>query len=173
MTSGRRQCAAHLCGCLLFAVSLLVAIDCHAERVHVDRVLVKKSIRQMYLLSGDTIVRRFHIALGANPMGDKRRRGDERTPEGVYTLDFKNPNSDFYKSIHISYPGPKDVRRARQAGVDPGGQIMIHGQKNGFRTYASLTQRFDWTRGCIAVTDRDMDIIWKLVPLGTTIEIDP
>lgn len=157
----------------LIAVLVLGSAAANAARLRVDRVLVKKSQREMYLLSGHRIVRRFHIALGAHPVGDKRRRGDERTPEGHYTLDFKNPDSAYYKSIHISYPNAQDIARARRAGVDPGGEIMIHGQKNGYRRFTTQTQQFDWTEGCIAVTDRAMDQIWKLVHVGTPIEIDP
>lgn len=155
------------------ALTLFFSSGATAGEIHVDKVLVIKSRREMYLLSGHRVVRSYHIALGANPIGDKRRRGDDRTPEGLYTLDFKNPDSAYYKSIHISYPGPRDIARARRTGVDPGGEIMIHGQKNGYRQYTAFTQRFDWTEGCIAVTDRDMDQIWKLVSVGTPIEIDP
>ena len=173
MTAGRCHLLTCSCAALFLVASALSATTSKADQIYVDKVLVKKSRREMYLLSGDTVVRSYHIALGANPTGDKQRRGDERTPEGTYTLDFKNPNSAYYKSIHISYPGPEDIRRAMRQGVDPGGEIMIHGQKNGYRMFARENQRFDWTEGCIAVTDRDMDEIWKLVPIGTTIEIDP
>ena len=173
MISRRRRPSGRWHASVLIVAGLLFSLSGQARQPLVDKVLVKKSRRVMYLLSGHHVVRRYHIALGAHPRGDKRRRGDERTPEGIYTLDFKNPDSAYYKSIHISYPGPRDLARARKAGVDPGGEIMIHGQKNGYRTYAGFTQQFDWTQGCIAVTDRAMDEIWRLVPVGTRIEIDP
>ena len=96
------------------------------------------------------------IALGANPVGHKQQQGDERTPEGRYVLDWRNPNSCCMRSLHISYPNAADKAAARQLGVDPGGMIMIHGQPNGFGWWSWLMQLFDWTNGCIAVTDEDM-----------------
>jgi murein L,D-transpeptidase YafK len=161
------------CAAALIVSSLLITTACKADGGHVYRILVKKADRKMYLFSGNTLIRAYHIALGANPKGDKHRRGDKRTPEGTYTIDFKNPNSAFYKSIHISYPNLNDIQKARRDGVDPGGEITIHGQKNGYRILASETQKFDWTDGCIAVTDKAMDEIWSLVSVGTTIEIQP
>lgn len=161
------------CTAALFACSLLFAISCRADEVRINRVLVIKSDRTMYLLADGRIVRTFHIALGSHPVGDKRREGDGRTPEGTYILDFKNSHSAYYKSIHISYPNLEDRLRARRNGVDPGNDIMIHGQRNGYRRFAAYTQRFDWTEGCIAVSDHDMDEIWRLVKVGTPIDIEP
>ena len=160
---------ARACALALLPFSLLIGGPCNAESIHVDKVVVKKSVRRMYLYSGARMIRAYHIALGANPRGDKMRRGDGRTPEGSYMLDFKNPNSAFYKSIHISYPNLEDRLRAQRAGR----LIMIHGQKNGYGVYARQNQKFDWTHGCIAVTDRAMDEIWTLVSAGTPIEIEP
>lgn len=156
-----------------FLVVSLFAANAAAIEPHVTEVLVKKSRRVLYLLDGRTVVRSYHIALGTHPKGDKRKAGDGRTPEGIYTLDFKNPDSAYYKSIHISYPSPADIWIAKQSGVNPGGQIMIHGQKNGYQQFTRVNQRFDWTDGCIAVSDKAMDEIWKLVAVGTRIKIDP
>ncbi|MBB6353604.1 murein L,D-transpeptidase YafK [Aminobacter aganoensis] len=139
----------------------------------VDLVRVDKSERLLELLSGDKVVRSYAVALGANPVGHKRQEGDERTPEGRYVLDWRNPGSAFTKSIHISYPDADDKAAAKRAGVDPGGMIMIHGQSKGFGWWSWLMQMFDWTNGCIAVTDEDMAEIWKMVENGTPIEINP
>lgn len=138
----------------------------------VDSVLVKKSERMMYLLQNGKVVRQYKIALGANPEGHKEQEGDERTPEGTYLLDYKKEDSSFYKAIHISYPNRNDIENAKKKGVNPGGQIMIHGQKNGYGILAWLTQKFDWTGGCIAVTNKEMDEIWSLVEVGLPITIE-
>ncbi|MBB6467012.1 murein L,D-transpeptidase YafK [Aminobacter lissarensis] len=139
----------------------------------VDLVRVDKSERRLELLSGDKVVRSYAMALGANPVGHKGREGDERTPEGRYVLDWRNPGSGYYRSIHISYPNADDVAAAKRAGVEPGGMIMIHGQPNGYGWWSWLMQMFDWTNGCIAVTDENMAEIWKMVANGTPIEINP
>jgi len=173
MTLRGSRCAACGIAVALAVLNLFATISASAGDTRVDKVVVEKSARKMYLFSGEALVRVYHVALGGSPEGDKQRRGDERTPEGVYTLDFKNTDSAFYKSIHISYPNLEDLRDARRLGVDPGGQIMIHGQKNGYSVLASETQKLDWTDGCIAVTDYEMDEIWRLVSVGTTIEIVP
>lgn len=137
----------------------------------VDLVRVEKSQRQLQLIGGDKILRSYSIALGGHPVGHKHREGDERTPEGRYVLDWRNPNSVAYKSIHISYPNIDDAAEAKARGVDPGGLIMIHGQPDGFGRLGWLLQMVDWTDGCIAVTNSDMDEIWTMVADGTPIEI--
>lgn len=136
----------------------------------VDRVLVVKSERMLYLKSGGEILRRYPVALGPVPWGHKQQEGDERTPEGEYVLDFKNEQSRFYKSIRVSYPNLSDRLRAQELGVNPGGDIMIHGQPEGADEEAQL---FNWTDGCIAVTNEHMDEIWQMVTVGTPIEILP
>jgi murein L,D-transpeptidase YafK len=136
----------------------------------VDRVLVVKSERMLYLKSNGEILRRYPVALGPVPWGHKQQEGDERTPEGQYVLDFKNEQSRFYKSIRVSYPNLSDRLRAQELGVNPGGDIMIHGQPEGAEEGAQL---FNWTDGCIAVTNEQMDEIWQLVTVGTPIEILP
>nr|WP_034884884.1 L,D-transpeptidase family protein [Ensifer aridi] len=138
-----------------------------------DKVVVYKERRVLQLFQGEKLLREFPIALGGNPVGHKRREGDRKTPEGRYVLDWRNDASRFYKSIHISYPGPQDLQEAAVRRVDPGGMIMIHGQPNYFGWLAFLTQMFDWTDGCIAVTNAEMDDIWDMVPNNTAIEINP
>ena len=140
---------------------------------YADKVLVEKSTETLLLLKNGRVLKKFHVSFGAHPKGHKRQQGDERTPEGKYILDYKNAHSKFYKSIHISYPNKTDRERARKAHVNPGGDIMIHGQKNGLGWLSLVSQRFNWTDGCIAVTNDEMDEIWKAVKPGTPIEIRP
>lgn len=138
-----------------------------------DMVLVVKSESKLYLLKNGKVLGEYRAAFGANPKGHKQQEGDERTPEGRYVLDFKKDDSAFYKAIHISYPNEADKKRARQAGVRPGGAIMIHGQKNGLGWLSWISQYFNWTNGCIAVSNSAMDEIWEAVGAGTPIEIRP
>jgi murein L,D-transpeptidase YafK len=138
-----------------------------------DQVVVYKSKRQLQLLRAGKVLRTYRIALGDNPVGHKRQEGDEKTPEGAYVLDWRNPNSRYYKSIHISYPNAQDRAQARRRGVSPGGDIMIHG-RNGPIVLPDGTWKWkDWTNGCMAVTNAEMDEIWKLVKNGTPIQIHP
>lgn len=132
-----------------------------------EKVLVDKSDRQLYLLRDGRVWKTYPIGLGFSPRGHKQQRGDGRTPEGDYVLDWRNPQSSFYLSIHISYPNDRDRARARAHGVSPGGDIFIHGRHN------LSARRPDWTWGCIAVTDAAMDEIWAAVPNGTPITIRP
>lgn len=141
--------------------------------VQVDKVLVKKSERRLLLLQDGKPVRDYRISLGSNPEGHKLYAGDNRTPEGSYTLDARNANSDFYKSIRISYPSEEDRRKAAAWGQDPGGAIMIHGLPNESNDWAFAYRGLDWTEGCIAVTNEEIDEIWQLVRNGTPIEIRP
>jgi murein L,D-transpeptidase YafK len=155
------------------ALVLPLSAVCALAGEKVELVRVDKSERRMELVAGGMAVRSYAIALGDNPVGHKSQEGDERTPEGRYVLDWRNPNSAFTKSIHISYPNKADEVAASEAGVDPGGMIMIHGQPKGFGWLAWLFQMFDWTNGCIAVTNEEMAEIWEMVPDGTPIEISP
>ena len=132
-----------------------------------DRIVVSKARREMLLVRGNAVLRSYRIALGREPVGHKEREGDGRTPEGRYVIDRRNPKSRYHLALHISYPNAEDAERARAAGTEPGGDIMIHGLKDGER------REGDWTQGCIAVTDEEMDEIWGLVPDGTAIEIEP
>lgn len=132
-----------------------------------DRIVVHKGRREMLLLRGNAILRTYRIALGRDPTGHKQREGDGRTPEGDYLIDRRNPRSRYHLGLHISYPNEADRARAAEAGVDPGGDIMIHGLK------PDHPCRGDWTHGCIAVTNAEMEEIWSLVPDGTPIRIEP
>ena len=136
-----------------------------------DSVLVKKNERKLYLIKNDKAYRTYTVRLGANSVGHKQEPGDGRTPEGNYVLISRNENSKFYKSIHIAYPNSGD--KALEGELDPGGEIMLHGQPNGFGWAWRLLSLWDWTDGCIAVNNQSMDEIWNLVENGTSIEITP
>jgi len=138
-----------------------------------DRVVVRKSARTLELYRGSELLRTYTIALGPTPQGHKQQEGDGRTPEGRYVLDYRNPGSSFHKSLHVSYPSAADTASARSRGVSPGGMIMVHGIKNGMGFIGRLHRLFDWTDGCIAVTDQEMEEIWHAVPDGTPILIEP
>jgi len=138
-----------------------------------DAVLVIKSERRLYLMKNNELLEKFKVTFGGNPKGHKEAEGDEKTPEGHYRLGYKNLQSRFYKSIHISYPNRKDRANAKRLGVKPGGNIMIHGQKNGWEWATPLAQLFSWTNGCIALSNKDMDKIWMRVDPRTPIEIRP
>lgn len=140
---------------------------------HADSVLVDKSERKLYLLKAGRVLREFDVALGLVPSGHKRREGDFRTPEGRYVLDARNVNSDYFLSIHVSYPNEADRAQARDSGVDPGGAIMIHGLPNEPRYDLKHYERTDWTDGCIAVSNADMVDIWLMTRDYTPIEIRP
>ena len=144
-----------------------------AADARADRVVVLKSERRLVLLQGDRVLRAYDVALGRYPTGPKTRAGDARTPEGEYTLDYKLDDSAFYKAIHISYPNARDLARAAAAGVDPGDRIMIHGLPDDVTAEYLGHPKIDWTQGCIAVTNREMDELWRLVETGTPIEIHP
>lgn len=139
----------------------------------VDKVLIEKQARQLTLLAKGEVVKTYTIALGGNPVGPKEREGDNKTPEGIYFIDSRNGNSGYHLSLHISYPNAQDNLRARELGVRPGGDIMIHGMKNGFSPIGASHAESDWTQGCIAVTNQEMEEIYTLVPDGTLVEITP
>lgn len=138
-----------------------------------DRIVIEKKERRLTLLSQGQILRQYKIALGGNPDGPKERQGDNKTPEGTYIIDSRNHGSRFHRSLHISYPNEKDKKRAQELGVCPGGDIMIHGIKNGLSQVGDAHTTVDWTKGCIAVTDEEIEEIDKLVPNGTIVEIRP
>jgi murein L,D-transpeptidase YafK len=135
-----------------------------------DRVIIAKAEHKLYLMRGDRALYIFAIALGAHPRGPKHQEGDGRTPEGSYTLDWRNPNSQFYRSVHISYPNDSDLAWAQAHHVSPGGDIMIHGLP-AFANVGARHVKTDWTDGCIAVTNEEMDIIWRLVDDNTPVLI--
>jgi murein L,D-transpeptidase YafK len=144
-----------------------------AALVQADYVLVDKSDRKLYLYKAGRVLREFNVSLGLVPTGPKQREGDFRTPEGKYVLDGRNVNSDFFLSIHVSYPNEADRARARAMGVDPGGQIMIHGLPNEPKYDLKRYLSTDWTDGCIAVSNSDMIDIWLMTRESTPIEIRP
>ncbi len=139
----------------------------------VDRVVVKKSEAKMYLQKRGKVVKSYNISLGGNPVGHKIQQGDSRTPEGVYSLNYKNSKSRFYKSINIDYPNEADIVRAKSRGLDPGDDIVIHGMPNELGDVRGPIEPLNWTEGCIAVRNYEMDEIWSLVALDTPIEILP
>ena len=155
----------------LAAVLCLPALSIAQDKA--DRVLVDKSEYRLWLYKGDKIIAEYPVRFGDNPAGHKQQQGDERTPEGDYVLDYLNPNSRYHRSIHISYPNRQDRESARQRGVSPGGDIFIHGLPNGWAFAGPVLQQFNWTDGCIAVTNEEMDEIWQRVPNGTPIRIRP
>jgi murein L,D-transpeptidase YafK len=155
-------------------ISLLLCSAAIVEaKLLADQVLIKKSERKLYLVRDGINYKGFSIALGPRPRGHKLYVGDERTPEGSYVLDLKYEESDFYKAIHISYPNEQDIKRAAETGVNPGGSIMIHGAPNNTTLPPDLIQKFNWTNGCIALTNEDMDEIWLAIEPGTPIDILP
>ena len=157
--------------CLLCAVAL--AQRSPRPVLHADRVLVFKKQHTLQLLQGGKVIKTYKVALGGDPVGAKRSQGDHKTPEGVYVLDFRNPHSQFYKSIHISYPNVHDRAQARERGVSPGGYVFVHGLPKGYGFVGASHRLKDWTDGCIAVTNEEIDEIWQAVAGGTPIEIRP
>ena len=158
----------------LALLSLGAAADALEEPTdRIDRILVVKSERKMYLQSAGRTVRTFDISLGLVPQGAKQREGDFRTPEGVYYIEAKNARSDFFLALKVSYPNDDDRARARVNGVDPGGQIMIHGLPNAPKYPEGRYLGSDWTDGCIAVSNSDMVDLWLMTSVATPIEIRP
>lgn len=139
----------------------------------VELIVVYKSQQIMQLLSGNEVVRSYKVALGRNPLGRKQKAGDCRTPEGCYVIDRHKKDSGYYKSLHISYPNGRDLAAAKIRGVSPGGDIMIHGLPKGFEDLADVHFMRNWTKGCIAVNNDEIDEIWGLVADGTPIVIKP
>ncbi|WP_005033586.1 L,D-transpeptidase family protein [Holophaga foetida] len=138
-----------------------------------DLIVVEKAKRLMTAYAKGKPIRSYRVALGASPIGPKEREGDKRTPEGAYTIDGRMKNSQYHRSLHISYPSPSDIARAKAGGFNPGGAVMIHGLKNGQGWVGSLHTSMDWTHGCIAVTDPEIEELWRIVPDGTPIHIKP
>jgi murein L,D-transpeptidase YafK len=143
------------------------------EQSKADLVVVYKSERILQLKRAGRLLKAFPIALGREPTGPKLKEGDGRTPEGVYTLDWRNPDSRFYRALHISYPRTGEGVHATRWGVSPGGAIMLHGLPNGISAEEIGHPRRDWTDGCIALTNAEIDEIWERVDDGTTIIIYP
>ena len=136
-------------------------------------ILVEKQARRMTLLRHGTALKTYDISLGGDPVGHKQQEGDSRTPEGRYVIDFKNDRSRFHLSMRVSYPNAADRESARKRGVPPGSDIMIHGLPNGLGWLGRWQLARDWTDGCIAVTNSEVEEIWSVVDVGTPIEIKP
>lgn len=138
-----------------------------------DRVVIEKGARRLTLYRDGQALKTYRVALGFAPEGHKERQGDGRTPEGLYRIDLRNPQSSFHLSLRISYPNAADRKRAAEAGVDPGGDIFIHGVPRGAGALGAAFNLRDWTLGCVAVTNGEIEEIWNAVPLGTPVEIKP
>ena len=153
--------------------SAIIGSSVEAALPLADRVVVRKGERKLQLLRNGVALRTFRVALGLRPDGHKQFEGDFRTPEGVYRLTRRNPNSEYFLSIQVDYPNAQDVARARRQGLRPGGSIMIHGQPNVPKKSRDYYSNVDWTEGCIAVSNSDMVEIWLMTPPDTPIEILP
>lgn len=158
----------------------LAQLDIQKIRAQTPINLVKvfKAKRTLEILHHDQVIKTYSMRLGFDPIGHKVKEGDGKTPEGRYVIDWRNPQSQFYKSLHISYPNAKDKATAQALGVSAGGDVMIHGSANNKQLKAlpelmDYMPRNDWTWGCVAVRNVDMDELWKLVDNGTAIEIVP
>jgi len=143
------------------------------QNTTIDKIVVLKSTRQLQAFSNGQLVKTYSIALGLNPGGNKEFEGDKRTPEGLYTINDKNPNSGYHKNLGISYPNPEDIYKAKEKNKSPGGEIKIHGLRNGLGFIGKFQRWIDWTHGCIALTNNEIDELYQLTPLGTPIEIKP
>jgi murein L,D-transpeptidase YafK len=159
-----------ICGAICLGMPLLAD---EPPDLAADGIIVNKSKRQMLLVREGKVIRRYKIGLGQSPVGPKQRQGDSKTPEGLYTISGRNPASNYHLALQISYPNDADAERARVAGEDPGGDIMIHGLPNGEAESEKHARMTDWTAGCIAVMDEEIEEIWRLVPDGTPIQINP
>jgi murein L,D-transpeptidase YafK len=168
-TSASRLAVAILVGSLALSASGGAA----ASLGKADRILVVKSQRKLTLLRDGKPLKSYFVALGGSPVGDKQCQGDSRTPEGIYRIDFKKKNSQYHRALRVSYPDAGDVAEARRLGCAPGGDIMIHGLASTFARVGALHRLSDWTLGCIAVTNEEIDEIWAAVDVGTVVEIQP
>ncbi len=138
-----------------------------------DSILILKKDHVLELLAGGKVIRTYKVALGRGGLAPKEREGDGRTPEGHYVIDARNADSHYHRALHVSYPDAGDRNHAARLGVSPGGAIMIHGLPNGLGWVGAGHRLYDWTLGCIAVTNEEIDEIWNLVPVGTPVEIRP
>lgn len=158
---------------VVLAGSVHAAPDALPDGTVADRIIIEKAARKLCLYRRNSLLKTYKIALGPNPVGHKRRQGDGRTPEGRYVIDSRNSRSAFHRALHISYPNVEDRRNARRRGVSPGGDILIHGLPNGWGHIGIAHVVRDWTLGCIAVTNEEIEEIWRVVPNGTPVEIRP
>lgn len=160
--------------CALVVAVLIAAHAMAAQRREIaDLIVVEKKAHTLTLYSHDKPLKTYKVALGPNIIGAKQEAGDGKTPEGHYIIDFRKPDSRFHRALHVSYPNRSDVARARRRGVSPGGDIMIHGLPKGWEMVGAAHRLKDWTLGCIAVTNPEIEEIWRLVPDRTPVEIRP
>lgn len=138
-----------------------------------DRVVILKARRELQLMRGGKVLKTYRVALGPDAVGQKEQQGDGRTPEGIYTISGRNVKSSYHRSLRVSYPTPEQREAARRKGVDPGGDIFIHGLPNGWGWIGSGHRLKDWTLGCVAVSNDEIEEIWRAVPDGTVVEIRP
>jgi murein L,D-transpeptidase YafK len=158
--------------CLGSAVGCSTTPSADSSGRKADRIVITKSQHIMTLFADGKALKTYKVALGRST-GAKQRQGDHKTPVGQYVIDQKNSQSRFHLALHVSYPNADDIKRAREAKADPGGLIMIHGIPDRFGWLGSLQNKLDWTDGCIAVTNPEIEEVWKLVPVGTPVEIQP
>jgi murein L,D-transpeptidase YafK len=173
------RCVARIVLCFVAAaaVATFIVAQNHSTKIPdgtvIDRIVVEKSARKLSVFKNGHLLKTYLVALGSSPVGPKVEEGDMKTPEGSYTIDRRNPNSDYHLSLHISYPAPDDVKRAEERGVSAGCDIMIHGLPNGQGWMGDLHRQKDWTAGCVALTDDEIEELWRITPDGTPIEIQP
>jgi murein L,D-transpeptidase YafK len=164
-------------GTIAFFVAMLGAVQLpllSAEtKIAADSIIISKSAHTLSLMSGKTILKTYHVAIGRGSTGAKQFVGDNRTPEGKYVIDEKNSSSKFHKALHISYPNAEDKATALKLGKSPGGDIEIHGLPTALAWIGSSQHAMDWTAGCIALSNDEIDEVWKMVSVGTPVEIDP
>ncbi len=151
----------------------LFLLPAYADSGMADHVIINKSEQRLYLMRGDNVLGTYDIALGLSPKGHKEQEGDFRTPEGDYLLTRRLIDSDFFMAIEVSYPNKADVAHANKLGVKPGGSIMVHGQPDEPKKPARYYQNYNWTDGCIAVSNAAMVDIWQLTTVNTLISILP
>ena len=166
---------------LLFVAICALAIYLYAHHnwrplpagTTIDRIVVEKSARNLSIFRAGKRLKTYRVALGRNPVGPKQEEGDMKTPEGIYKIDNRNAQSSFHLALHISYPSDDDNRRTAERGVSAGFDIMIHGIRNGLGWMGAFHRWRDWTAGCIALTDEEIEELWRVTPDGTTIEMRP
>jgi murein L,D-transpeptidase YafK len=175
------EMVARRCGIVILGIPVVVGVVCgvyarepgNGQTVLADKILLEKSARRLALLRAGKPIRSYQVSLGGHPVGPKEREGDGRTPEGLYRIDRRILRSSFHRALHISYPNAADRAHAAALRSSPGGDIMIHGLKNGLGWIGPLHRLSDWTQGCIAVTNAEIEEIWIMVRDGTPIEIVP
>lgn len=159
-------------GALVALIAICAAANA-APQIKADHIVVIKHTRTMLLMRGNKVLKTYRISLGAVPVGPKEQEGDHKTPEGLYIVDSKKAHSQFYRALHLSYPNAADRARARKLGVNPGGDVEIHGLGAKYGWIGASQRLYDWTDGCIAVTNQEIDEIFSMVPVGTSVEIKP